>query len=112
LLIDLLTSLCADFRETAPAAAFEDMFQGNVMGSVTGGLASGVPGDIAGLEYVHNKYGVSHPELSGWILLMVFKGLALASSVQSCDPCCEIWLSGYVFTWFVKGEERMEILTP
>ena len=28
-----------DFRETAPAAAFQDMFQGNVNGSVYGGLA-------------------------------------------------------------------------
>ena len=28
-----------DFRETAPAAAFEDMYKGNVEGSVFGGLA-------------------------------------------------------------------------
>ena len=48
-----------DFRETAPAAAFKDMYRGNVGGSVTSGLASGVPGDIKGLEYLHNKYGVS-----------------------------------------------------
>jgi gamma-glutamyltranspeptidase/glutathione hydrolase len=47
-----------DFREKAPAAAFEDMYQGNANGSVFGGLASAVPGDIKGLEYVHRKYGV------------------------------------------------------
>ncbi|KAH8589948.1 gamma-glutamyltransferase [Bisporella sp. PMI_857] len=47
-----------DFRELAPAAAFEDMYQGNVPGSVYGGLASAVPGDLRGLEYVHNKYGI------------------------------------------------------
>lgn len=36
-----------DFRETAPAAAFQDMFQGNVNGSVYGGLARyGHPHDI------------------------------------------------------------------
>ena len=48
-----------DFRETAPAAAYEDMYKDNVIGSIQSGLASGVPGDIAGLEYVHNRYGVS-----------------------------------------------------
>lgn len=47
-----------DFRETAPAAAFQDMYEGNVKGSVLGGLASGVPGEILGLETLHQKYGV------------------------------------------------------
>lgn len=28
-----------DFRETAPAAAFQDMFKNNVLGSILGGLA-------------------------------------------------------------------------
>ena len=28
-----------DFRETAPAAAFQDMFKNNVLGSIFGGLA-------------------------------------------------------------------------
>ncbi|KAK2592369.1 hypothetical protein QQS21_009949 [Conoideocrella luteorostrata] len=46
-----------DFRETAPAAAFQDMFKGNVNASILGGLASGVPGELRGTEYVHKKYG-------------------------------------------------------
>ncbi|KAG4416524.1 hypothetical protein IFR04_010318 [Cadophora malorum] len=46
-----------DFRETAPAAAFQDMYKDNPMASVLTGLASGVPGDLRGLEYVHNRYG-------------------------------------------------------
>ena len=46
-----------DFRETAPAAAFEDMYKNNVNASMFGGLASGVPGEIRGLQYLHEKYG-------------------------------------------------------
>ena len=46
-----------DYREAAPAAAYEDMFQGNANGSILGGLASGVPGELRGLEYLHRRYG-------------------------------------------------------
>jgi gamma-glutamyltranspeptidase/glutathione hydrolase len=70
-LIDDLT----DFRETAPAAAFQEMYQGNVEGSVTSGLASGVPGDAKGLEYVHQKYGVRDLDFSNRIALIVLQKL-------------------------------------
>ncbi|PNP81623.1 hypothetical protein FNYG_05137 [Fusarium nygamai] len=46
-----------DFRESAPAAAFEGMYQGNVNGSIYGGLSVGVPGEVRGFEYAHKKYG-------------------------------------------------------
>ncbi|KAK8133322.1 Glutathione hydrolase proenzyme [Apiospora kogelbergensis] len=46
-----------DFREVAPAAAFEDMYKNNTNASLYGGLASGVPGELRGLEYLHNNYG-------------------------------------------------------
>ncbi|KAF5569681.1 gamma-glutamyltransferase [Fusarium phyllophilum] len=46
-----------DFRESAPAAAFEHMYQGNVNGSIYGGLSVGVPGEVRGFEYAHKKYG-------------------------------------------------------
>ncbi|KAK1143611.1 hypothetical protein N8T08_006221 [Aspergillus melleus] len=39
-----------DFRETAPAAAFEDMFNNTSDASTKG--------ELRGLEYLHNKYGV------------------------------------------------------
>ncbi|KAI1101388.1 gamma-glutamyltranspeptidase [Jackrogersella minutella] len=47
-----------DYREAAPSAASEDMYQGNIKGSVFGGLAVGVPGELRGLEYAHKKFGV------------------------------------------------------
>ncbi|KAI0852133.1 gamma-glutamyltranspeptidase [Daldinia vernicosa] len=47
-----------DYRESAPNSAFEDMYQGNVMGSVHGGLSVGVPGELRGLEYAHKKFGL------------------------------------------------------
>jgi gamma-glutamyltranspeptidase/glutathione hydrolase len=51
-----------DFRETAPLAATADMYldkDGNVIpgSSTRGHLAVGVPGTVAGLEYVRAKYG-------------------------------------------------------
>jgi gamma-glutamyltranspeptidase/glutathione hydrolase len=47
-----------DFRETAPAAAFEDMYKNNTDASIEGGLASGIPGEVRGLQHLHEKYGV------------------------------------------------------
>ncbi|KAM0563095.1 hypothetical protein ACHAPJ_001942 [Fusarium lateritium] len=46
-----------DFRETAPEAATEGMFKKNVNASIFGGKSSGVPGELRGLEYLHNNYG-------------------------------------------------------
>jgi gamma-glutamyltranspeptidase / glutathione hydrolase len=52
-----------DFRETAPAAASENMFldkDGKAIDklSTRGHLAAGVPGSVAGLHALHAKYGV------------------------------------------------------
>ncbi|KAK4615605.1 Glutathione hydrolase proenzyme [Fulvia fulva] len=46
-----------DFRETAPAAAFQDMYNNNTNASLYGGLASGVPGELRGLAHLHDNYG-------------------------------------------------------
>jgi gamma-glutamyltranspeptidase / glutathione hydrolase len=47
-----------DYREAAPAAAFQDMYQGNERGSVFSGLAAGVPGELRGLELAHQRSGL------------------------------------------------------
>lgn len=46
-----------DYRESAPASASEDMYRDNVNGSIFGGLAAGVPGELRGLEFAHEKFG-------------------------------------------------------
>jgi gamma-glutamyltranspeptidase / glutathione hydrolase len=50
-----------DYRETAPGRATRDMYldsAGNVMEtSVTGPLAAGVPGSVAGMAEAHRRYG-------------------------------------------------------
>jgi len=46
-----------DFRETAPAAATQDMYDNNTNSSIYTGLASGVPGELRGLSHLHQKYG-------------------------------------------------------
>ncbi len=56
------TSLTLDYREKAPAAAFEKMYQdsvGNVREglSVNGHLASGIPGAVDGMLEAHKKLG-------------------------------------------------------
>lgn len=50
-----------DYRETAPADADRDMYERNENGSIVGGLAVAVPGELRGLEYLHQKHGVSGP---------------------------------------------------
>ncbi|KAK5661002.1 hypothetical protein OQA88_12380 [Cercophora sp. LCS_1] len=46
-----------DYRETAPRYADQDMYKNKPNASTTGGLAVGIPGELRGLEYLHNRYG-------------------------------------------------------
>lgn len=55
------TTIALDGRETAPAAATRDMFvrAGRVVPdlSLAGALASGVPGELAALDWISRRYG-------------------------------------------------------
>ncbi|KAJ2848252.1 hypothetical protein IWW36_003414 [Coemansia brasiliensis] len=46
-----------DFRETAGQAATSDMFINNITKASVGPLASGVPGEVAGLYHAHKRFG-------------------------------------------------------
>lgn len=50
-------SIVIDARETAPAAATEDMYHGDPTISQRGILASGVPGEVKGYLEAHRLYG-------------------------------------------------------
>lgn len=47
-----------NFRESAPASAYEDMYRDNVNGSVSGGLSVATPGELQGMWHLYKKYGV------------------------------------------------------
>ena len=51
-----------DFRETAPANAYKDMFLDDSLNIIPGkswstSWASGIPGSVAGFGLAHEKYG-------------------------------------------------------
>jgi gamma-glutamyltranspeptidase/glutathione hydrolase len=70
------------------------MYQGNEKGAVFSGLASGVPGDLRGLEYLHNKYGVSDIVLPADFcsLLMLLKALPWRAV---CNPAVHVARHGF-----------------
>ena len=51
------TAFAIDSREVAPIASTQDMFVGKPGKSLLGGLASGIPGEIAGYWLAHQKAG-------------------------------------------------------
>ncbi|HEY7292494.1 MAG TPA: gamma-glutamyltransferase [Vicinamibacterales bacterium] len=77
-----------DFRETAPAAATRNMYldaQGAVTDrSVTGHLAAGVPGSVAGLWALHQKFGTKPwAELVNPAIALAERGFAVDADFSS-----------------------------
>ncbi|KAJ0491312.1 putative aminoacyltransferase, Glutathione gamma-glutamate hydrolase [Helianthus annuus] len=54
---DTSQTLAFDFRETAPLAASENMYENNLDAKYKGALSMGVPGEISGLHNAWSKYG-------------------------------------------------------
>ena len=84
------TNVALDFREIAPAAATRDMYLGGdgkpTDRSVTGALAAGVPGSVAGLYEAHRKYG-TRPwgELLQTAITLADSGFAIDSAFRDDD---------------------------
>ena len=83
-------NVALDFRETAPRAATRDMYlsaNGDATDkSVTGALAAGVPGSVAGLFEAHRKYG-SKPwaELLQTAIALADTGFAIDTAFSDDD---------------------------
>lgn len=81
-----------DYRETAPAAATRDMFAndtGRPRQSVVGPLASGVPGSVAGLAALQERFG-SMP-----LSLVMQPAIRLADEGFAADPKLAVSLKRY-----------------
>lgn len=78
-----------DFRETAPRALTPAMFRGasgkiDPAKSLSGGLAVGVPGSVAGLAAAHEKWGTRPwAELIAPAIRLAEEGVAVSASIAS-----------------------------
>ncbi len=84
------TNVALDFRETAPKGATRDMYldaKGVLTDrSVTGALAAGVPGSVAGLYEAHKKYGTRPwAELLQTAITLADSGFAIDSAFRDDD---------------------------
>lgn len=79
-----------DFREVAPAAATPDMWQmgddGKVVGNemMEGGKSTGVPGEVAGMMYILEKYGTkSRADVIQPVIDLANKGFTVTPTLSS-----------------------------
>ncbi|MBC7843563.1 MAG: gamma-glutamyltransferase [Gemmatimonadaceae bacterium] len=84
------TNVALDFRETAPARSSRDMYlgaDGQVSDrSLTGALAAGVPGSVAGLYEAHRKYGLKPwAELIQPAIALAERGFTIDSAFTDDD---------------------------
>jgi gamma-glutamyltranspeptidase/glutathione hydrolase len=95
-LVEQKETLAVDFRERAPGRASEKMYQdkqGEVIEgrSVIGGLASGVPGMVAGVLDVHSKHGkLTRARVLAPAIELAEQGVIvyphMAAAIQSMKP--------------------------
>ena len=81
-------SFALDFRETAPAAAHRELYMkdGKAVAalSLTGALAVGVPGEVAGLAAAHKKFGTLP------LAILAAPAIKLASEGFAIDPALRV----------------------
>ena len=100
-----------DFRETAPMAAYKDMFLDDSLNVIPGkswstSWASGIPGTVAGLGLAHEKFG----SLPWWKL--VNPSINLAGNGYKLDIINYSLLnSQYYSTYLSKDSETKKIFT-
>jgi gamma-glutamyltranspeptidase / glutathione hydrolase len=91
---DLNQTIAIDYRETAPAATTKDVFldangKADPFKSRYSGLATGVPGTVAGLELAWRKYGsgkFSFADLIAPAIALARQGLAVDDDVADSLP--------------------------
>lgn len=83
-------TIFVDFREVAPAAATPDMWQmgddGKVVGNemMEGGKSTGVPGEVAGMMYVLEKYGTkSRADVIQPVIDLAEKGFTVTPTLSN-----------------------------
>ncbi|KGN60559.1 glutathione hydrolase 3 [Cucumis sativus] len=86
-----LQSIAIDFRETAPLAASQDMYEANLTAKDIGPLSIAVPGEIAGLHEAWLRYGrlawksLFEPAIrlaKGGFVISPYLGKSLVSSTE------------------------------
>nr|CAI5822248.1 unnamed protein product [Callosobruchus analis] len=86
--------ICLNSRETAPAKAHRDMYNGNRFASQLGGLAVAVPGELIGYWTLYNRFG---------------KGVPWADLVQPSIDLCEkgFPVGGFLAKSFLEDPDRL-----
>lgn len=54
---DTKDAISIDAREMAPGASVQDMFEANPILAIVGGLSSGIPGELKGLDVLFKRHG-------------------------------------------------------
>lgn len=108
-------SLVIDSREAAPAASHKNMFKDPLLSKI-GGLASGVPGELAGLSKMHDLFGrVDWEDLIYPVADACDSGLGVNESLNSTyrqyfKQYGGEYRSGW--DWLEEGIERRILLRP
>jgi gamma-glutamyltranspeptidase len=107
------SSLAFNFREMAPAAAFKHMYDQAPLASQFGGLAAGVPGELAGLEEAFKRYTsgkLSWAELFAPVIALNRNGFtvgkALGRAIELAAPALTVNPSQWKWLYVLDGDKE------